>query len=98
MPDLQSAQQLSRMITGYWVSQSIHVAAKLKIADRLEKAPQTADELAAATGMHRQSLYRLMRALASVGIFAEDGDGRFSLTPLSEGLHSGKPGSQWCSP
>ncbi len=95
MPDLQSAQQLARMITGYWVSQSIHVAAKLKIADRLEQGPQTPQELAAATGMHPQSLYRLMRALASVGIFVEDAGGRFSQTPLSEGLHSGKPGSQW---
>ncbi len=88
-------EQLSRMITGYWVSQSIYVAAKLRIADHLSDGPKTPAELALSTAMHARSLYRLLRALASLGIFIEDGDGRFSQTPLSEGLLSRQSGSQW---
>jgi hypothetical protein len=39
-------------------------------------------------------LYRLLRALASVGIFAEGESRRFSLTPLAEPLRSDVPGSK----
>ena len=83
------------MITAYWVSQSVYVAAKLKIADHLSSGPKTAGQLAEATATHAPSLYRLLRALASLGIFLEEMDGRFSQTAMSEGLLSQKPGSQW---
>ncbi len=83
------------MITAYWVSQSVYVAAKLKIPDHLSSGPKTAGQLAEATATHAPSLYRLLRALASLGIFVEDNDGRFSQTPLSDGLLSQKTGSQW---
>ncbi len=88
-------EQMSRMLTTYWVSQALYVAAKLKLADRLKDGPRTADELASATGTHAASLYRLLRALASVGVFAEDDGHRFALTPLAECLRSDVPGSQW---
>src|SRR3954471_13444640 len=88
-------ERLAGMITGYWVSQMVHVAAKLGLADRLADGPRTHDELAAATGTHARSLYRLLRTLASVGIFSEDEEGRFSQTPLSEALRKDVPGSQW---
>src|SRR4051794_74824 len=87
--------QLAGMITGYWVSQMVHVAARLGLADRLADGPRTADELAQATGTHARSLYRLLRALASVGVFSEGDDRRFSQTPLSECLRRDVPGSQW---
>jgi hypothetical protein len=79
--------------TGYWKSQAIYVAAKLGIADLVHDGPKTSDDLARATGTHAPSLYRLLRALASVGVFAEDGQGRFGLTPMAECLRS-VPGSQ----
>ena len=69
------------------------VAAKLGIADLLKDGPKSSDELAQATGTHGRSLYRLLRALASVGVFAEAEDGRFELTPLGECLQTGIPGS-----
>ena len=95
MPEPSPPQQISRMITGYWVSQMVHVAAQLGLADRLADGPQTADALAAVTGTHARSLYRLLRALASVGVFSEGEDHRFTQTPLSEGLRKDVPGSQW---
>ena len=91
--DRPAPKVLLQMITGYWISQAIYVAAKLGIADLLKEGPKNCDELAKATGTHPRSLYRLLRALASVGVFAEAEDGRFGLTPLGECLQTGISGS-----
>ena len=90
--DIPPPVALVQMLTGYWVSQALYVAAKLGIADLLKDGPKSSDELAKTTGVHAQSLYRLLRALASVGVFVESEDGRFSLTPLAEYLQTGVPG------
>jgi ubiquinone/menaquinone biosynthesis C-methylase UbiE len=82
-----------QLITGFWVSRAIYVAAKLGLADLVKDSPKTADELARLTGTHSPSLYRALRALASVGVFTDDGRGRFAQTPLSETLRSDTPGS-----
>lgn len=84
---------LLQFLTAKWVAPSIGVLAELRIADLVADAPRTPDDLAAATGTHPQSLYRVLRAAASVGVFAEDGEGRFGLTPAAERLRSGVPGS-----
>ncbi len=82
-----------QMISGFWISRAIYVAAKLGIADHLGDGHKTANELAAATGTHAPSLYRVLRALASVGVFTEDEKRGFTLTPLSETLRTDAPGS-----
>jgi len=87
-------QMLNRMIVGSWVTQAIYVAAEIGIADLLGAGPHTADELARETGTHRASLYRVLRALTSIGLFTEDIDGRFSLTPMGILLGSDAPGSK----
>ncbi len=94
MDDSSPQQQISRMLTGYWIAQALYVAAKLGLADLVKDGPRTAEDLASTTQSHPRSLYRLLRALASVGVFAEDDQGRFSLTPLAECLRSGLPASQ----
>src|SRR5260370_19236641 len=86
-------QQLTQMITGYWTSRAIYVAAKLRIADRLADGPRAAEELAAAAGVAPRPLCRVLRALAGVGVFARDADGRFRLNPLAEPLRDGGPES-----
>lgn len=78
------------MTNAFQVSQAIYVAATLGIADLLKDGPKSIEELAETTGTHAPSLYRLLRALASVGIFIES-DGRFSLTPLAEYLRTDTP-------
>jgi O-methyltransferase domain/Dimerisation domain len=93
--NMNPQQQIGRMLTGYWVSQALYVAAKLKLADQVKDGPRTAEDLAAATGVHAPSLFRLLRALASVGVFAEDSGHRFGLTPLADCLRSDVTGSQW---
>src|SRR5262249_5628997 len=87
--------RLRAMITAYWTSMALYAAAKLKLADRLAAGPRRADELAGPTGVQPRPLYRLMRALAGEGIFVEDGQGRFSLTELGQGLRSDNPSAQW---
>ena len=81
------------LIIGYWVSQMIFVAAKLGLADLLKDEPKSAADLARATRMNAATLHRLLRALASVGVFAERADGRFERTPLAATLESNAPGS-----
>lgn len=85
---------LMQMITGRWVSQAIGAAAQTNLADHLPRGEtRSADELAAAAGAHGPSVYRLLRALVSVGVFTEATPGRFAHTPLSELLRDDTPGS-----
>ncbi len=84
---------LLQLVTGYWVSQAIYVAAKLGLADLLRDGPKSCGELAQATATHARSLARLLRALASVGVFAEVEGDRFGLTPLAATLQTEGPGS-----
>src|SRR4030095_8158958 len=81
-----------QLASAHYVSQALHVAAHLGIADLLAAGPQTHETLAAKTGTHAGSLRRVLRLLASAGVFAEDADGRFELTPVGSALCSG-PGS-----
>ena len=82
-----------RLTNGYQVSQAIHVAATLGLADLLGDGTRSSDELAEATGADADALYRLLRALASVGVLNEHDDRRFALTPLGEYLRSDTVGS-----
>ncbi len=81
-------------IIGNWVSQLVYVAAKLDIAGHLVSGPKTAQELASLTGTHQPTLFRVLRALASLGVFAENTSGQFTLTPLGDTLRDDLPGSQ----
>jgi len=81
------------MITGATLTQALHVAAKLGIADLLKDGPRPSDDVARATNTHPRSLYRLLRALASVGVFEEVEPGIFGLTPPAVYLQTGVPQS-----
>ncbi|HET9478201.1 MAG TPA: methyltransferase [Pyrinomonadaceae bacterium] len=82
-----------QIITGFWISRAVYVIAKLGISDLLQTGPKSVDELAKATETHMPALFRILRALASAGIVKRESDGRFALTPLSETLVTGVPGS-----
>jgi multifunctional cyclase/dehydratase/O-methyltransferase len=84
---------LYEMAIGHYVARALHLAAKLGIADQLKDGPRDAGELARATATHAPSLARLLRLLASVGVFEAQADGRFALTPVGECLRSDVPGS-----
>jgi len=92
-PDTAAAARLHELIMGFRATQMIYVAARLGLADELARGPQSAQALAARVGAAPQPLYRLLRALASLGIFIENDDGAFALTPLAELLRQDAPGS-----
>jgi hypothetical protein len=86
-------ETLMQMVSGMWVSQAIYVAAKLGIADLLKDGAKSSEELAESTAVAPQPLYRVLRALASIGIFTEGENQHFELTPLATYLQSDTPGS-----
>lgn len=85
--------QLIQMATAHWVSRLVYLTAEMGLADQLAAGPRTAEDLAGSTATDAPSLYRVMRTLASLGLFTEEPDRRFSLRPLGEALKSGAPGS-----
>jgi SAM-dependent methyltransferase len=84
---------LYQMAVGHYFSRAIYLSAKLGIADLLKDGPRDYRDLAKLTETHAPSLNRVMRLLASAGVFAEHENGKFALTPMGECLRSGVPGS-----
>jgi hypothetical protein len=79
------------LTAGRFAADIVGVAADLGLADQIQGAPKTAEEIAAAMGLHAPSLFRLLRALANFGIFAEQANGSFAHTPMSETLRTDVP-------
>ena len=84
---------LARLVDGFRVTQTIHAAVDLRIPDLLADGERTADDLAQASGADPSALYRLLRALASLGVLHEADGQCFSLTSLGTPLRSDVPGS-----
>jgi hypothetical protein len=84
---------LTQMIMGFRVTQLLHVAAKLGIADKLADGPKSSRELAKQCACDADALYRTLRALSNLGVLIELGQQRFRLTALGEHLRAGKHGS-----
>jgi hypothetical protein len=87
----QSLDRLLQLLNGFRVTQALLVVIKLEIADKLADGSKTAGELAKLASVQPGPLYQVLRAVASLGVFAEDDAGRFSNTPMSEFLRSGAP-------
>ncbi len=89
-PEVISPQeQLMKFIVGKWISKPIYIAAELGIADLLSDGPKSIESLAQLSQAHAPTLYRVMRALASVGIFTESANKIFDLTPMAGCLKTG---------
>ena len=84
---------LLEMTTGAWTTQTLYVAARLKIADQLADGPARAQDIASRVGADPDALYRLMRALASKGLLRHRRNDSFSLTKVGEALRSDVAGS-----
>ena len=92
-PHTSPAAGLSQLLRGSLVTQLIHVAATLGVADLLRGGPKSSHELAASLRVDPEAMYRVLRALASLGIFEETDPRRFALTALGQPLRSDVPGS-----
>lgn len=87
------AAQVNRLAIGAALAQAVHAAARFGVADELASGPRAVGEIASAVGAHEETLYRLMRALATAGVFEELDGRRFGLTPLGDLLRADAEGS-----
>jgi len=92
-PELPPQLALYQLATGHYFSRALDLAVRLDVAELLKDGPRQAEDLAAATATHAPSLKRVLRLLASVGVFEEQENGAFALTAVGECLRAGVPGS-----
>lgn len=96
MDSKSPAAWMKDKIYGYWMSQALHCAATLNLADIIHRdGPSKVSDLARKTATQEKFLYRLLRLLASEGVFEETATGEFALTPRASQLRSDVPGSQY---
>jgi hypothetical protein len=91
-PEAAAAQLVIQLATGHFVSSALQVVTRLGIPDHLALRPRTAAELAAETGVQEDALFRVLRALASVGVFDEVEPRRFALALPGQMLRADTPG------
>jgi SAM-dependent methyltransferase len=92
--ETQEAQLLlGKLLFGKQMTYCLSGVARLGVADHMNATPMAVEEIAGKTGAHAPSLYRVMRMLASMGVFKEEQDKRFALTPAGELLKSDTPGT-----
>jgi hypothetical protein len=89
--DVAQQQKMLDLLIGYWVSQAIYASAKLGVADLLKDGPLPITEIAGRVGADEPAMYRLMRALASKGLFEESAGQCFGLTPFGSCLCADHP-------
>ena len=95
--DTQEAQRLiGQLLFGKHITYCLSGVARLGVADHMNATPKAIEEIAGKTGAHAPSLYRVMRLLASIGVFKEEQGKRFTLTPAGELLKSDTPGTVRC--
>ena len=92
-PEAAAAQLLTQIATGHIVASALQVVAKLRVADKLASGPRSAAELATELRVNEDALFRVLRALAAVGVFEETTPRRFKLAAAGEMLRANVPGS-----
>ncbi|WP_035800304.1 methyltransferase [Kitasatospora mediocidica] len=93
MSETAPARRVLDLMTGYWASQAVYVAAKLELADHLATGPLTSTDLAGRTGTDEPSLARLLRFLSELGIVTADADGAYRTTEAGAELRTQEHGS-----
>jgi hypothetical protein len=87
----QLHKKMLQLLSSLWVTRAVGTFARLGLADVMEDGAEEAAAIAAARGLVPDRVYRLLRALSTVGIVAEPARGRFVLTPLGRLLGSHAP-------
>lgn len=79
------------LTSGFMATHAVYAAARLGVADALAGGARSAKDVALELDTSTDATYRLLRACAALGLFREDGEGRFSLTPLGVTLRADSP-------
>jgi hypothetical protein len=85
----EATTKLHDLILGAWGTQALYVAARLRLADLLASGLRSSDEIARELGVDRESIYRVMRYLSGLGVFAQAGEDSFALAELGNLMRSG---------
>src|SRR5204862_7960085 len=88
-PTPEATQLVFQLMTGHIVASAMNIAAQLGLADRVAKGPRSVADLARETSVNEDALYRMMRALASLGVFQETSPRVFGSTPAAAVLEEG---------
>ena len=88
-PTPEAIQHVFQLMTGHIVASAVNIAARLGLSDRLAQGPRSAGDLARETGVNADALYRLMRALSSLGLYEEMPGRTFALAPAGAALCDG---------
>ncbi len=91
--DIRPSVEIFNLLAGTWITQSIYAVAKLGVPEQLADGPRSVGELAQAVGAEEGALFRILRALCTVGLFSHVGKDSFELTALGARLRPGVPGS-----
>src|SRR6202163_2106620 len=86
-------QVLFHMVIGKWISQALGTIVEIGVPEQLAKGARRCSDIAREAGVSEDGMYRLLRALASVGLFVESGDRRFKLTGMGQLLRTDHPES-----
>src|SRR6476660_7819507 len=89
----QPVEQLFQMGLGFMTTAALGCVAELEIADKLKNGPKSVAQLASESGVKEEPLYRVLRALATAGVFEEQGPKTFVLTPAADLLRRDAKGS-----
>jgi O-methyltransferase domain/Dimerisation domain len=93
MSEIAPETRLWNLMRGTMSAKALGIAADLDVADALARGPRSVRELAQENGADPATLQRILRALASDGVFAEEEPGVFRNTEASELLRSNQPGN-----
>jgi hypothetical protein len=93
VPPFRPYDVLFQMVIGKWISQALGTVVEIGVPDQLAKGARQCSEIAREAAVSEDGLYRLLRALASVGLFAEGAERRFRLTGMGQLLRSDHPQS-----
>ena len=91
MSESELAQQLFEIVGSSWMTQAVHAAAELNLADHLADGPKTATELAVLTAAQEPALNQLLRGLCAIGVCVERDDEAFGITPMGALLGEDAP-------
>src|SRR5438128_9511882 len=89
----QPAERVFQMALGFMSTAALGCVAELEIAEKLKNGPKSVAVLAAESGVKEDPLYRVLRALATAGIFEEQAPRTFALTPAADLLRRDAKGS-----
>jgi Dimerisation domain len=92
---LSVPEPIQSVVVNHWQGRAVAVAAELELADFLENGPLSVETIAEKTQMHAPSLFWLLRALESIGVFRQTAPRVFANTPASDCLRKNAPNSQW---